>query len=260
MPLMSSPTIQFSNFLLGTGSLIAWAKQNYLNLSSLNMISDLRKNISRDLESLGFPSPAVNGYHNRNGDFNPAFLQAAICAGLYPNIAYRRKGEMNFSTMSNKKAKIHLSSVNAVKTQPLSAKCQVAENDVEFVVFGELVKGKAMFTMENTTHLVSPLPLLLLCGRLHVRPIQFAPPKSSTTISTTSAIKKSILSVDEWLVFLCEPEIAAALVVMRRRLDSAFARITSDPSNYTELTAVEKDAVETLSMVLNSGHKATSKR
>ena len=128
---------------------------------------------------------------------------------------------------------------------------------MEFVVFGEMVKGKAMFTMENTTHLVSPLPLLLLCGQLHVKQIRFAPAGSkSMDANSTSAIQKSILSLDEWLVFLCEPEVAAALVVLRQRLDSAFSRITADPTNFTDLPPAEKDAVETLSLVLNSSHNA----
>ena len=244
-----------SIFKRGMGPLSGWCKQNYLNFSSLNMISDLRKNVSRELESLGFPSVTETGYHNRNGDFNPAFLQASICAGLYPNVAFRRQGDVNFSTMSNKKAKMHMSSVNAVKTQPLSMKCQVAGGEVEFVVFGELVKGKAMFTMENTTHLVSPMPLILLCGHLCVRQIVFA---SSAPSQTT--IQKAILTVDEWLAFICEPDIAAALVILRQRLDSAFSRVTSDPSNFTELSLVEKDAVDTLSVILNSAYKAAPQR
>jgi len=244
----------------GVGAISGWCRQNFLNFSSLNMISDLRKNVSRELENLGFPPCSQSGYHNRNGDFNPAFLQASICAGLYPNVAYRRQGDVNFSTMTNRKAKFHMSSINAVKSQPLSTKCQVAENQVEFVVFGELVKGKAMFTMENTTHLVSPLPLLLLCGQLHTRPIHFAAAESTSAATNKPPTKKAILSLDDWLVFLCEPETASALVVLRQRLDSAFSRITSDPNNFTDLPAVEKDAVETLSLVLNSSHNAAPMR
>jgi hypothetical protein len=139
----------------------------------------------------------------------------------------------------------------------------VADNQVEFVIFGEMVKGKAMFTMENTTHLVSPLPLLLLCGRLHVKQIQFAQPTNSNSNDNSSSvgvvvpIQKSILSLDDWLVFLCEPNVAAALVVLRQRLDSAFSRLTTNPSNYlSELSAAEKDAIETLSQVLSSSHNA----
>lgn len=244
----------------GIGAVSGWCRQNFLNFSSLNIISDLRKNVSRELEGLGFPPCSQSGYHNRNGDFNPAFLQASICAGLYPNVAYRRQGDVNFSTMTNRKAKFHMSSVNGVKSQPMSTKCQVAENQVEFVVFGELVKGKAMFTMENTTHLVSPLPLLLLCGQLHTRPIHFAPTMSTPSSANKPPTEKAILSLDDWLVFLCEPEIAESLVILRQRLDSAFSRITSDPNNFTVLPADEKDAVETLSLVLNSSHNAAPKR
>jgi HrpA-like RNA helicase len=232
----------------GMSALTSFCKKNYLNFSSLNQISDLRSHVSRELESLGFPPSSHQGYHNRNGDYLPAFLQAAICAGLYPNLAWRRKGDVNYSTITRQKAKIHLSSVNAVKTQPLSTKCQVAEDEVEMVVFGELVKGKTMFTMENTTHLVSPLPLLLLCGHLNVRPITFA--ATETSISTT----QSVLSVDDWLVFLCAPDVASALVVLRKRIDSAFKSITSDPCTFSELPDKEKDAIDTLSAVLQSGH------
>ena len=252
----------------GMGQLVGWCRQNYLNYSSVTMVSQLRTVVSRELEGLGFPPCSTTGYHNRFGDTHPAILQASICAGLYPNVAYRRTGDVNFSTLTNRKAKIHLGSVNAIKSQLLCSKCQVAKNQVEFVIFGEMVKGKAMFTMENTTHLVSPLPLLLLCGRLHVKQIQFAPPTNSNNNNnnddSSSAvgvvglpIQKSILSLDDWLVFLCEPNVASALVVLRQRLDSAFSRLTTNPSNYLSmLSPAEKDAVETLSQVLSSSHNA----
>lgn len=174
-------------------------------------------------------------------------------------MAYRRQGDVNFSTMTNKKAKMHMSSVNAVKSQPMSRKCEVAENAVEFAVFGELVKGKAMYTMQNTTHLASSVPLLLLCGVLHVRPLQFAP-LAAPTGNGSATLHKALLSLDGWLVFLCERETAAALVILRRRLDAAFARITADPANFADLPAAEKDAVETLGSVLNSSHQIALKR
>ena len=48
---------------------------------------------------------------------------------------------LNFSTMSNRKAKVHVSSVNSVRGQPLAAKCAVNEEEVEFIVFGEMVSA-----------------------------------------------------------------------------------------------------------------------
>jgi hypothetical protein len=230
--------------MLKRGSLFGWCRENFLNFSAINMISDLRKNASRELESLGFPPSSDGGFHNRNEDCpHLAFHQAAICAGLYPNVAYRRNGDINFSTMSNKKAKVHLSSVNAVKPQPLSMKCQVSENEVEFIMFGELVKGKAMFTMDNTSHLVSPLPLILFCGQLRVRPIDE---------------EKAMMSVDDWLLFVGSSEVAAALVVLRRRLDSIFASMTCNPSNYRNmLTPEQTDVIQTLDQVLKYAFQAS---
>ena len=58
----------------------------------------------------------TNGFQNRHFK-EEALWQAAISAGLYPNVSTRRNGEVNFSTMTNRKAKIHVSSVNAVKGQ-----------------------------------------------------------------------------------------------------------------------------------------------
>lgn len=166
-------------------------------------------------------------------------------AGLYPNIAYRRNGDINFSTVSNKKAKVHMSSVNAVKPQPLSTKCQVAENEIEFILFGELVKGKAMFTMDHTSHLVSSLPLILFCGDLRVRPQEDG---------------NAVLSVDDWLMFTCKPDIAASLVILRQRLDAIFASMTCDPSNYRDLLTPEQaDVIQTLDQVIKCAFQAAKK-
>eukprot|EP00980_Cylindrotheca_fusiformis_P005045 scaffold1069_cov143-Cylindrotheca_fusiformis.AAC.3 len=117
-----------------------FCRRNYLSPSTLHMISDLRRNLTRELDSLSFPSPMTHkGSQNRH-DRDQALWEAALSAGLYPNVATRKQGEVNFSTMTNRKAKIHVSSVNAVKGQPMNAKCQIPEGEVEFVCFGEMVQ------------------------------------------------------------------------------------------------------------------------
>lgn len=222
----------------------------------MNMVSDLRRNISRELRSLGFPSTNEGGYHNRNGDNDPAFLQATIAAGLYPNIASRRRGEANFSTITNRKAKVHISSVNACKGQPLNGKSQVGEGEVEFIIYGEMTRGVSSFTMSQTTHLASALPLILLCGNLRVRPADIEDDEVRN-----SRGKEAVLSVDDWILFLCSEEEASNLVVLRRRLDNAFLHVVANPgSGLNKLTRTEKDAVETLGNVLRSAHRAAPRR
>jgi len=227
-----------------------FCRRNYLSPTTLSMIGDLRQNLHRELSSLGFENTtSEDGYHNRH-DADIALWQATIAAGLYPNVAFRMKGEANFSTMTNRKAKIHVSSVNSVRGQPLNSKCQVAEGEVEFVAFGEMVRGVAAFTMNQTTHLPSVAPLVLLCGNtLHVRPAH-------------GKVKgRAILSLDDWIVFACNKETASQLVILRKRLDSAFARITSNPSSgMNQLSGAERDAVDIVSSVIKSAQRASSDR
>uniref|UniRef100_A0A7S2RFL4 Helicase-associated domain-containing protein n=1 Tax=Eucampia antarctica TaxID=49252 RepID=A0A7S2RFL4_9STRA len=219
-----------------------YCRSNFLNFNTVQMIADLRRSIGNELASLGFSAPSSTNpkWHNRNGFTNPAFLQATIAAGLYPNVASRVKGDVNFSTISNRKAKVHISSVNSCQGQPLRGKCQVGKKEIEFIAFGEMVRGVQFFTMSQTSHLASAMPLILMCGNLRVRP------------ANVQGEHKSVLCVDDWINFLCPKDIASALVVLRKRLDVAFAKIVADPSaGPGQLNPEESDAVATLSAVIN---------
>jgi len=235
-----------------TGAFYTYCKSRFISPTVLNMIADLRKNTSRELISLGFPPYQVAGYHNRHEDYpdQSAFLQAAIIAGLYPNVAHRSRGDMNFSTMTNRKAKVHISSLNAIKGQRLQGKCACPKGEVEFIVFGEMVKGANSFTMSQTTFLTSPLPLILLCGDIRVRPFH------SEFISCDQP-KLSILSIDEWLMFQCQTDIASALVILRKRMETIFLNLVMNPqARLSSLNPAEKDALETLSAILESAYQA----
>jgi len=225
-----------------------WCKKNFLSPASLQMIGDMRHNLKREMSSLGFADPtAANGYHNRHSKDGDAMWQASIAAGLYPNVATRKQGETNFSTMTNRKAKIHVSSVNALKGQPLNSKCQIPKGELEFVCFGEMVKGSSFFTLSQTTHLPSVLPILLLCGTsLSIKPIVENEEDKKTT--------HSILNLDDWIIFRCTTEVASRLVILRSRLEGAFWNVIARPSQDPKhsLTGAEHDALETLGTVLNS--------
>jgi hypothetical protein len=54
--------------------------------------------IGRELQSLGLPLPTMPGLPNVNaGDLS--LLASVLTAGLYPNVAYRSPGAVNFKTM-----------------------------------------------------------------------------------------------------------------------------------------------------------------
>jgi len=221
-----------------------YCRSNFINVATINMISDLRKNVARELTTLGFPDPSYNGWHNCNDEgANLSFLQATIAAGLYPNIATRRFGEVNFRTLNIKRAKVHQSSVNSVRGQPLSTKCSVSKGELEFVAYGEMVRGMSSFTINQTTQLASAVPLILLCGEFKIRPAR-------TEFGESNEL---ILSVDDWIMFRCYDNEASALAILRKRLDSVFMRIVSHPNQgLNALSNQEKDAVQALNVVIKS--------
>lgn len=232
----------------GGGNYFSFCRRNFLSVSTVDMVAELRGTLNRELQYLKFPlSSVMTQYHNRHNNDQALFL-AAIAAGLYPNVASRRSGQSNFTTLSSlrQKAKIHSSSVNAVKGQALNAKSQIAERNIEFVAYGELVRGPQIFTMSQTTHLTSSVPLLLLCG-------------NSLSVFRKSD-STSILNLDDVVVLESPTEVASQIVLLRKRLELAFWRYIVDPSGgLGALTAAERHAIETVGPVLQSAHRSASK-
>ena len=242
---------QRDQFLKGRGvggGYYAFCRKNFLSASTLDMISDMRSSLNRELQYLKFPqSSAMNQYHNRHNK-DDALWQAAIAAGLYPNLACRSSSQTNFTTISSmrQKAKIHNSSVNSVKGQPLSGKSTIPDGELDFVAFGELVMGPQVLTMSQTTHLSSALPLLLLCG------------------TSLSVFPKNdeicLLNLDDVAVFECPSETAANIVLLRKRLESGFWRYIDDPSvGLHGLNPAERHALDIVGTVLRSAHQTARK-
>ena len=145
----------------GAQQLDGFCRKYFINPNTLQMVSELRQNLKRELSRLGFADPTDRKQRQSNGkDKSDAMWFAALAAGLYPNVAYRRGGQSNFSTMSNHKMKIHVGSVNATTGQPLNGKCMKAERYLEFVCFGELVRGARLFKLRWSLFLDSHASLL----------------------------------------------------------------------------------------------------
>lgn len=196
----------------------------------------------------GFPRPDAPQYHNRHG-YDVALWHAAIVAGLYPQVAYRRRGDLKFTTMNGREANIHAGSVNAMKGQRLSRKCKMKKGAMEYIVFGEIVKGSSEnYTVSQTTRILSPLPLLLLCG------------KTLQVERKSSSKSECILKVDDGISFRCNESTAMQIVVLRKRLESAFWTFLLDPSaGLSNLSPSDLGAVEILGKIFRDAHSIHKK-
>jgi hypothetical protein len=220
------------------------------------MIADLRKNMTRELTNIGFPDPNQhrNTWHNRNlSESNLPFLQASLAAGLYPNVASRRRGDINFKTLIVKQnSKIHVSSVNAMHGQPLSKESKVGRQEFEYLVYGELVRGVSRFTMSQTSHIATPLPFLLLCGDFRIRPAKIGGSVEDST---------SVMSVDNWIKYTCNKMDASAISILRRRLNVVFLKIVANPTEgFHNLSEYERYSLDALSHVMKASFLASPPR
>lgn len=248
--------------------LYTYCRKNFINVSTLQMIADLRRNISRELVAIGFPDPthssSNSAWHNRNDtNANLPFLQSTVVAGVYPNVACRQAGTTKFTNHTKRSLKIHFGSINACKGQPLSKK----SSTLEFIAYGEMVKGKTMYTLNQTTHLSSVIPIMLLCGNFRVRPYRGGGPVSDVQTATATAAvaaaekqaaadTMSVLSVDDWICFRCQKDFASGLAILRKRLNSMFHHFVSNPKTFfTSLSDMERETLAVLDDILRGTHQ-----
>eukprot|EP01083_Nonionella_stella_P282470 961180_1 len=257
-----------------------YCSNNFINAATIKMVSDLRQNIARELIAIGYKDPSdMNDWHNRNSDSNSnssrensnlEFLQSAIVAGAFPNVASNQERARNFGTSMNKMCTIHRSSVNGSFKQPLSSKRgQVHQH----VAYGEMMKGEgADYTINQTTRLSSVLPILLLCGDLSIRPASGSGSASLSSSSDSININKSkngdsseasynaAIAVNGWISVHCDNLTASGLALLRNRLDLIFRRITSNPQRgFDDLLKMETDTLRVLDAVTKSSFDHSNK-
>jgi len=207
----------------GGGGVHAWARDNFLSVPTLSMASEIRKNVGRELAQMGFLRDANNVADDMSTE---ALVQAALLAGFYPNLASRTGGDANFSTAQNRKIKVHISSVNALRGMRLGKKSAVGKNEIEFLSFLEMVKGKDIFTCQGTSAVHSVLPIILLSamhqgGSLTVRP---------STVEGEDNL--AILNLDDFVVLKVDRDVASSIVIMRGRLNKILNRMLERPKDH----------------------------
>merc|ERR1711957_838635 len=122
--------------------------------------------------------------------------------------------------------------------------------------------GNKVFMIDQTTKLVSPLPLLLLCGKsLTIGPFGSGHDDDDDDDDDGDGDddddddgndeRKSILTLDDWLDFKCDAPTACMIIILRKRLQAAFSSVVANPAmGLSTLSASEKDALNILPIVV----------
>ena len=66
----------------------------------MQLLLDLKRTVAREVQSCGLPDPFKGGFVSRN-EGNIGLIQAALIAGLYPNVVRRNMGEVAWTLMQS---------------------------------------------------------------------------------------------------------------------------------------------------------------
>eukprot|EP00624_Nannochloropsis_granulata_P002003 evm.model.NODE_19466_length_64249_cov_18.424255.18 len=241
----------------------------FLSRSTLTTVVDVVKQMGNELAGMGFENPFL--FRNNNSseskissvvehDRNLALLTAVVCAGLYPGVASRTVGDVNFTTTCQKKAKLHQSSVNyhpgSRFTRASTAEAHRAMGGgPEFLVFSEVVRTPSIFVISNTTP-VPVVSLFLMCGDLKVRGIkgliggesgregvgeEEEEREEEDEDGEGNLGEQALLLLDDWITFRCPKEVALQVLALRLRLQDAFLAFVKHPQ--TRLSETCQDAL-----------------
>lgn len=241
----------------------------FLSKSTLTTVVDVVKQVGNELAGMGFENPLFWSSNSSESKISPvvehdrnlALLTAVVCAGLYPSVASRTVGDVNFTTTCQKKAKLHQSSVNyhpgSRFTRASTAEAHRAMGGgPEFLVFSEVVRTPSIFVISNTTP-VPVVSLFLMCGDLKVRGMKglLSGEKGRQEVGGEEAEgeeaegeeegeeeveeedddgegnlgEQALLLLDDWITFRCPKEVALQLLALRLRLQDAFLVFVKHP-------------------------------
>jgi hypothetical protein len=258
----------------GMQASFGYCDRYFLSRSTLTTVVDVAKQMENELAGMGFDSPLLLRNNSSSSssssssviehDHNLALLTAVVCAGLYPGIASRSVGDVNFTTTCQKKAKLHQSSVNY---HPGSRFTRASTPEAhramgggpEFLVFSEVVRTPSIFVISNTTP-VPVVSLFLLCGDLKVRGIrgllggeggkggvgveedeEGEEGEEEDEDGEGNLGEQALLLLDDWITFRCPKEVALQLLALRLRLQDAFLAFVKHPQ--TRLSETCQDAL-----------------
>uniref|UniRef100_H2Z8B9 RNA helicase n=1 Tax=Ciona savignyi TaxID=51511 RepID=H2Z8B9_CIOSA len=181
---------------------------NFLSSSTLKMLCDMRQQFKGHLHEAGFlSSDSADANQHSN---NTKVVQAIVCAGLYPNVAKMLKMKPHrppkISTKTDRKVAIHPKSVNCDKSSDHFTH--------QWLCYYEKMKTAEVYLYDTSE--VSPYPLLFFGGDV-------------STFKDNEGVNR--ISVDGWIEFKSESNVAETVKKLRKELDSILERKIRDPDS-----------------------------
>lgn len=215
-----------------------------LSFDTMESIMDLKNQYLQQLGDIGFYD-ACNAEHLNLNASVPRIVKAALCAGLYGNVAQVVYPEQKYFQSAHgvfteehdaKKIRYFVRSTDPqaknqrerVFLHPSSCNFVQTQYDSPWLLYTELVQTSKVFVREST--MVNPYALLLFGGKLEV------------------VHEKNLLVLDQWIHFQAVARIGVLIKAIRKHLDQLLMAKIETP----ELDIAQSDLVSAISHLLKS--------
>ncbi|KAG7397023.1 ATPdependent RNA helicase [Phytophthora boehmeriae] len=211
-----------------------------LSYDTMESIMDLKQQYLQQLDNIGFYSNCES--LNENSDA-PRIIKAALCAGLYANVAQVVYPEQKYFQAAHgvveedpnaKQIRYFVQSASEpgqrerVFLHPSSCNFSQTQYDSPWLLYTELVQTSKVFVREST--MVNPYALLLFGGKLEV------------------VHEKNLLTLDQFIRFHAVARIGVLIKSMRQHLDRLLVDKIADPS----VDIAQSELVTAISHLLKS--------
>ncbi|KAG2776315.1 hypothetical protein JG687_00003691 [Phytophthora cactorum] len=213
-----------------------------LSYDTMESILDLKQQYLQQLDNIGFYESSSAAHLNENSEA-PRIIKAALCAGLYANVAQVVYPEQKYFQAAHgvveedhnaKQIRYFVRSATEagqrerVFLHPSS--CNFSQNnyDSPWLLYTELVQTSKIFVREST--MVNPYALLLFGGRLEV------------------IHEKNLLTLDSFIRFNAVARIGVLIKSIRQHLDRLLIEKIADPS----VDIAQSELVTAISHLLKS--------
>lgn len=220
----------------------SYCEKNFLSSASMEMIVGMRTQLLGQLRASGFVRARGGGDIrdlNTNSE-NWAAVKAALCAGIYPNLAKIEKNK-HYKMFSQKSSgiKFHTSSVLRNSASP---KKPAQSIPTEWILYEEMSRYERSAYIRCCTA-ISPITVALFTGPIKLPPEsvrdgakQHAMLHGGLEDSSDSEgeekedTTKTTLQFDDWLSFKLDNETASLVLQLRHKWNCLFLRRMKAPS------------------------------
>jgi HrpA-like RNA helicase len=225
----------------GNRAVVLFLKENFLGRMTLKQMEDLRKQFHSLLTDIGFLPQNFqlnDKEHAANANSsNKGLLNAALCAGLYPNILVAPKSAVSSAPPKPSDKKMGETALRShtkgdVYLHPSTVAFEASRLDSRYCCYYELVRTSKTYVRDCTP--VSPFALLLFGGSLQVYQTH------------------GVCSIDGWLKFRIDAKPATLIKYLRSKMERLLFEKIVAPEKDIMGTVESKALINSISLLFES--------